>query len=184
MRKFSLSLLISLLAVCMCFTAGCAQTPNPNADDLPPLSAGTETTTLGTAQDFVLEYNIGSDIYGGQIIFDLPATIKVKSFKIYSGTEELQPGTANRYLYIKQTNPNLILFFVKRADTSLDDTTKVNNLKFSVTFTASEETLAGVSTIKTSQISKVTSVGTGSLVDIVTTPIDNVTNTVTLTVAQ
>lgn len=178
MRKFSISMLIALLVVCFCFSA-CTQTPDLDSNGSPSLSAGA-TQTLGSAKDFELVYDLGSDLYGAQIRFDLPANIEVKSFKIFSGETELQCGTANRYLYLKQTNKDMILFFAKRSDTSLDATAKLNNVTFKVTFTASKEVVEGSYTIGTIDISKVTSIGSGSTVDIVTTSLSNVSNVVAL----
>ena len=178
MRKFSISMLIALLVVCFCFSA-CTQTPDLGSDGAPTFSAGA-AQTLGEAKEFELVYDLGSDLYGAQIRFDLPANIKVKSFKIFSGDTELQCGTANRYLYLKQVNTDMILFFAKRSDTSLDATAKVNQVTMKVTFTASKDVLEGSYTIGTIDISKVTSIGSGSTVDVVTTQLDNVSNVVAL----
>ena len=178
MRKFSISMLIALLVVCFCFSA-CTQTPDLGADGSPSLSAGA-AQPLGSAKDFEIVYDLGSDLYGAQIRFELPANIKVKSFKIFSGETELQCGTANKYLYLKQTNADMILFFAKRSDTSLDATAKVNQVSMKVTFTASKDVVEGSYTINTIDISKVTSIGSGSTVDIVTTSLSNVSNVVAL----
>ena len=179
MRKFSISMLIALLVVCFCFSA-CTQTPDLDSNGSPSLSAGA-TQTLGSAKDFELVYDLGSDLYGAQIRFDLPASIEVESFKVFSDQTELECGTANRYLYQKETNPDMILFFAKRSDTSLDATAKVNNVTFKVKFVyVADKVVEGRYTIGTIDIDKVTSIGSGSTVDIVTTSLPNVTNVVTL----